>query len=157
MLRNYVISAYRNILKNRLFAAINILGLTVGLLVYVLSQLIANYENTHDTFFEKSDRIHILTAAVNPALKASIRTDIAVHTTVAPLIREMVPAAEVTARLYNREYLVRVGDKIFYQPIRFAEAGFLDIFDFEFIAGSPTPHLARNHALHRTIYKLDPG
>ena len=142
MIKNYFISAYRNVLKNRLFAVINIVGLAVGLLVFVLSQMIAEYENTHDTFFAKAERIHLVSATFNPARNIGVRIAMGVHTTIAPLMRELVPAAEVTARLYDRQYLVRVGDKVFYQPIRFAEDGFLDIFDFEFVAGSPETALA---------------
>ncbi|MEE8371904.1 MAG: FtsX-like permease family protein [Sphingomonadales bacterium] len=142
MLRNYLISAYRNILKNRMFAFINIVGLAVGLTVYVLSQLIAGYEATHDSFFAKAERIHLVSATFNPSRNIGALIALGVQTPIAPLMREMVPAAEVTARLYDMQYLVRVGDKVFYQPIRFAEDGFLRIFDFEFLAGSPETALA---------------
>lgn len=142
MIKNYFVSAYRNILKNRLFALINILGLGVGLLVFVLAQLIAEYETTHDTFFPKAERTYLVSATFNPARNIGVRKAMGVQTPIAPLMREQGTAFEVTARLYNREYLVRVGDKVFYQPIRFAEDGFLEIFDFHFLAGSPETALA---------------
>ena len=45
MFKNYLVSAWRNILKNKIYAAINILGLVVGLSVYIFSSLLASYEN----------------------------------------------------------------------------------------------------------------
>ena len=45
MFKNYLTSAWRNILKNKIYAAINIIGLVVGLSVYVFSSLLATYED----------------------------------------------------------------------------------------------------------------
>ncbi len=57
MIRNYFLIAWRQIAKNKIYAAINILGLVVGLSVYVFGSLLVDYEESHDTFYQNSDRI----------------------------------------------------------------------------------------------------
>ena len=57
MLKSYIKIAFRSILKNKLYAAINILGLTLGLVFYLFGGLLATYENSHDQFFENSARV----------------------------------------------------------------------------------------------------
>ena len=54
---NYLKIALRNLRKNRLFAAINILGLALGLATFVFTHLVLNYERQHDSFFADSDHI----------------------------------------------------------------------------------------------------
>ncbi|MCH8861465.1 MAG: hypothetical protein IID51_03010 [Proteobacteria bacterium] len=56
MLKNYITIAIRSILKNKLFAAINIGGLAIGLAIFIFAQLFAGYERSHHAFFENSDR-----------------------------------------------------------------------------------------------------
>ena len=51
MFSNYLTSALRNILRNKLFALINLLGLTAGLAIFVFAQLFVSYEESHDAFF----------------------------------------------------------------------------------------------------------
>ena len=60
MFWNNVKVALRNLRKNKLFAAINIFGLAIGLTIYVFGGLIVNYERTHDTFFKNSERIYTI-------------------------------------------------------------------------------------------------
>ena len=57
MLRNYITVAIRNLLRQRGFAAINILGLTIGLTVAALIILYMVHEMGYDRFHENHNRI----------------------------------------------------------------------------------------------------
>jgi putative ABC transport system permease protein len=57
MLQNYLKLAYRHLLKQRGFAAINILGLALGLSCCLLIALWVTDELSYDRFHEKADRI----------------------------------------------------------------------------------------------------
>ena len=48
MFKNYLTIAWRQIVKNKLYASINVLGLVVGLLVFVFGVLLVGYERSHD-------------------------------------------------------------------------------------------------------------
>jgi len=57
MIQNYFKLALRHLSKNRTYAAINILGLAVGVAACLLIFRLVHYELSFNAFYEKSDRI----------------------------------------------------------------------------------------------------
>ncbi len=57
MIKNYFKTAWRNILKNKFYTAINVIGLTVGLTVGLLILLWVNDELSFDRFNTKAEQI----------------------------------------------------------------------------------------------------
>ena len=57
MFRNYFKTAYRNLIKNKIFSGINIFGLTIGLTSCILITLYIEHELTYDDFEQKGSRI----------------------------------------------------------------------------------------------------
>src|SRR5260221_11988623 len=58
MLRNYFRNALRNMMKNKIFSFINILGLTVGLTSFLLIALYIFDELTFDRFHKNANNIY---------------------------------------------------------------------------------------------------
>lgn len=58
MLRNYFQVAFRNLLKQRVYSIINIVGLAVGIAGCLLIVLFVTDELSYDRFHEKADRIY---------------------------------------------------------------------------------------------------
>src|SRR4051812_12336673 len=58
MIENYFKTAWRYLLRNRTYSAINILGLAVGITCCVLIMLFIRSEFSYDRFNTKSDRIY---------------------------------------------------------------------------------------------------
>jgi len=58
MLKNYWKTALRNIMKHKTHAAVNVLGLTVGLAFFILIGLYVRHELSYDGFHENKDRIY---------------------------------------------------------------------------------------------------
>ena len=58
MLRNYFKIAWRNIVRNKAFSAINILGLAIGIAACVLILQYVTFELSYDDFHTKGDRIY---------------------------------------------------------------------------------------------------
>jgi len=58
MIRNFFKVAYRNLLRNKGFSAINITGLAVGMSSAILIFLWIRNEVSYDQFHEKKDRIY---------------------------------------------------------------------------------------------------
>lgn len=135
MFQNYVKIAIRSILKNKLYAIINILGLTMGLSIYLFGGLMANYEYTHDTFFKNYDRVYTIRGEVNPLAGIGIGQVDNVPSGVAPVMKAELEEVEAIARTIFREFLVSINEDNYYENVRFADAELLDIFDFEFIIG----------------------
>lgn len=128
--------AIRNVRKNKLFAAINIIGLSIGLTIFVFGGLLVNYEKTHDAFFAHSDRIYTLGAIANPDIKLGFDRLNAVHTAVGPIVRNDLDDIEFIARSTIDEFLVSRGDEGFYEGIRFVDPEIMKIFDFKYIHGN---------------------
>jgi len=62
MIKNYLKVAFRNLLKQKGYAFINILGLAVGIAASVLIFLYIVHEMSYDKFHEKADRTYRITA-----------------------------------------------------------------------------------------------
>jgi len=135
MFQNYIKLAFRNLLKNRLYAAINLLGLSLGLLVYFFGSLFAHYERNHDASFERADQIYVVGSTFSPAANIGISATDSVYTAFAPLIKAGIPEIEAVARTVQREFLISVGDDDYYQSMRFTDPDLARIFDFEYIEG----------------------
>lgn len=135
MLWNYIKIALRNLRKNKVFAAINILGLAIGMTIYVFGGVLVKYESTHDAFFANADRIYTIGSVASPNLNVGIDRIDATWSTIGPFIQTELDDVEAVARTLAREHLVSIGDDRFYQQLRAADPAFLKIFDLDFIHG----------------------
>jgi putative ABC transport system permease protein len=138
MFWNNIKIALRNLKKNKLYAAINVVGLALGLAIYVFASILADYERSHDLFFKNADRIYTIGTSVLPEANLGIREIDSAHTALAPFIEAEVADVERVARSLRREYLVRVDEESFYELVRFVDPEFTEIFDFKFASGSPS-------------------
>ena len=64
MLKNYFKIAWRNIVRQKAYTAINVLGLALGICACVVIYLITNYELSFDRFHPDSDRIYRIVGEV---------------------------------------------------------------------------------------------
>ena len=138
MLWNNIIIALRNLRKNKAFAAINISGLAIGLIIYVFGGLLVEYENTHDRVFANVDNIYTIGSIAAPELNVGVDRFNATFMAVGPIIEAQVTDALAVARTRNEGYLVTVGSEGFYEPLRFTDPAFLNIFDFRYLQGDST-------------------
>ena len=58
MFKNYITISLRTLWKNKLFTAINILGLAIGISASLVIYLLVNYHFTFDQFEKDGDRIY---------------------------------------------------------------------------------------------------
>ena len=135
MFKNYLTIAWRQILKNKLYASINILGLVTGLSVYVFGYLLVAYENSHDAFFRNVDRVYTAGSVFSPAAQIGVTQNDGIYTGFGPIIEANVTDIEAVARTVRWEFLVSVEDNHYYEHIKFTDPAFLTIFDFNYLEG----------------------
>ena len=58
MLKNYLITAFREIFKNKTFSIIHIFGLSMGIAAFVLILQYSLYELSYDKFYKNADQIY---------------------------------------------------------------------------------------------------
>jgi len=136
MFKNYILIAYRNLMRNKLYSLINIGGLAIGMAIFIFAMVLAQYEKNHDVFFKKSDRIYTLGSIFSPTANVGVVEDDNVYTTMGPLLDAELPDIEATARLVRAEFLLSMEGRNFYQSIKFTDKSLLKIFDFDYISGN---------------------
>src|SRR3978361_770120 len=67
MIKNYIKTAWRNLSRNKSYAAINIIGLAIGIASCLIIFLIVQYETNFDNFHKQKDQIYrVVTATTGP-------------------------------------------------------------------------------------------
>ena len=138
MFQNYIMIALRNLFKNRLYSAINIVGLAVGLTIYVFGSLLVDYEEGHDQHFTNYDRIYTLNSYFSSNATTGFGAIETVYAGFAPVLDANSENIEHYARTMRREFLVSIDDADYYQLMRFTDPALTQIFDFDYIAGDAT-------------------
>lgn len=134
MLRNYLITAIRNLLRNKIYAAITVFGLALGLTSAMLILIFIVDEVSYDTFHSKFDRIYRLRYKISQFDIARVPPLLKKH------VKEAFPEIEKSARLWSRSVSVRVGEGVSIQKyeednVNFADPEIFQIFDFSFVKG----------------------
>ena len=134
MIRNYFKTALRNLRKNKLYSAINIFGLTVGLAACLLIGVYINHELSYDKFNVNANRI--VRATMEYGSAGTVNTTATTGTKVGPQFKRMFPSVEEYARTFISHNVVKSGDKIFDEPrILYADQPFFKIFSFHLVEG----------------------
>jgi putative ABC transport system permease protein len=58
MLKHYWITIFRNIRRSKLFAFINVIGLSISLAIFLALTGYVRYQFSYDKFYEGGDRIY---------------------------------------------------------------------------------------------------
>ena len=142
MFKNYFKIAFRNILRNKLSATINILGLTVGMACFILITLWVQDEISYDRFLEERENLHLLTI-IHP----NDVVDPNVPYALAPILAENFPEITEYTRIYELDnmmtcsFLYRTDSgstiKFYETDVRLVDTGFFKMFSFPFIHGDP--------------------
>ncbi len=64
MLKNYLIAAWRRLVRRKWYSAINVLGLSLGVAFCLLAWQLVAFEYSFDSFHEKEDRVYLLNRTV---------------------------------------------------------------------------------------------
>lgn len=134
MLKNYFKIALRNLRKNKLYSAINIFGLMVGLAACLLIGIYISHELSYDRFNKNADRIVRATMEYKKA--GTVNTTATSGTKTGPQFKRTFPAVEEYARTYIGTRSVKLGDKVFEEKrFLYADEAFFKIFSFQLVKG----------------------
>ncbi|CCH54377.1 protein of unknown function DUF214 [Fibrisoma limi BUZ 3] len=140
MIGSYLKTARRNLMHNKLFSFINIVGLAISMSVGLLLIAFLLDLHSYDRFHEHGDRIYRITSVVTVNRDRGKFATTSVKT--GKLIREKVPGIEDVAILRNDfSGDATVGDDLI--PIKgfWAEPSLFRIFTFPMLEGNPNSAL----------------
>ncbi|MCP5381548.1 MAG: ABC transporter permease [Kordiimonadaceae bacterium] len=134
-LGNYMISAGRNILKHKLFSAINIFGLAAGFATCILIMLFVKDELSFDNWIINNDRIFRLELISHPPSTKTFELA-ATMGPLKPFIDADFPEVEETARLTYQDRNIQKDNDYFSENVAFVDNNFFQIFGMSFLKGS---------------------
>lgn len=137
MLRNYFKTAWRNLMKNKLYSTINITGLTIGLTVGLLILFWVQDEFSYDSFHKNAPNIIKLENMVGTGVNRQLWS-----VTTAPIgmmAKREIPGVKDYVRItYNYMYgLFKYNGKLLNeQNTFFTDPSFFSAFNFNLIKGN---------------------
>ena len=148
MLKNYIKTAWRNLLKNKFYTVINIAGLTAGLAIGILILLWVQDELSFDNFHKQGANIYKLETSGGTGNSVRIFTSIVAP--MGPLVKQRMPAVADYVRLTPNFIftLYKSADKVFSdEKATFADPSFFSAFDFPIIKGNPVKPFADDNSV----------
>ncbi len=134
LLLNYIKTAWRNILRHKLFSTINILGLAIGLAAVMLITLFVRSELSYDTFWNNVDNIYRIHVRVDVPGKDPEYNNGAAPP-FAKAFKKDFPELQNVARMVDMELLLIKDNNNFPLSIALVDAEILKIFEFKTIYG----------------------
>ncbi len=139
MFRNYFKIAWRNIRANKLFTALNIAGLAIGMCVGIILFSFVNTELSFDTMYSDSENIYRVNMETSEDY--GFETWATMPNAVGPAITEDIPQVKKMTRLIKDDFgataSLKIGDKNFTEnALYLADSTLFKMFDFNFISGN---------------------
>lgn len=147
MLTNYIKTAYRNLIRNKGYAFINIMGLSLGIACCLLIFLVVKHEMSYDLFHSKADKIYrVVSERLNRDGEGFSGY------TQYPLAKAMrvdFPELEQVTQIHNHEesFISIGGELIKVESSIFADSLFFEVFDYEWIEGNASTALDEPNSL----------
>lgn len=135
MFGNYLKTALRNLRKNKLYSAINIVGLMTGLAACLLIGIYITHELSYDKFHSNAHRIVRATMEYNTS--GTVSTAAVTGTKAGPQFKRTFPSVEEYVRTFIGTRIVKRGENIFEENrVLFADDAFFKVFTFPLVKGN---------------------
>jgi len=147
MIKNYLKIAWRNIWKNKVFSAINIIGLSIGMAACIVIMLFVTYEKSFDNFHTKNiwklDEVQKF-----PGMVASQKVGLSMFPMGPTLQADFPEVKDFTRIRWQEKFKLVYGEKkVFLPEAFFVDTTFLNIFDFKLVKGDRNTALLKRHSV----------
>lgn len=158
MIKSYLKTAYRFLLKNKTFSFINIFGLAAGTLCCLYILLYVQDQYSYDQHHQNANQIYRITT--NLILTGDKHTMSSSSPPIAPAMKADFPEVENYTRVVKtdilgaKQHLLRYKEQSFYESGAFyVDSTFFDVFTYHFAEGH-APHALDepyNVVLHKSV------
>lgn len=140
MIQNYLKIAWRSLLKSKLFTALNLLGLALGLTVSLLLMLYVKDELSFDKYHSKAKDIYRV--GVTATFDGKSQKWANAPNVVGPAMKNEVPEVKQQARILLNDFgqtaFVNSGERKFAEKkLYWVDGTLFEIFDIKFLQGNP--------------------
>jgi len=147
MFKNYLAVALRNLVNHKLYSAINIVGLAVGLAACVMIMLFVRDEFSYDKQWAKADSLYRLHTTFNLPGREPMNTVRAPGPAKAAFLNYFPEEIEKATRIRSLFPVLRYGDQVVSEQVHWTDPETADLFDFDVIAGDMARALGDNASL----------
>jgi len=136
MIRNYLITAWRNLLKNKTFSFINIIGLAVGMAACMLIILFVSYERSFDNIHKKN--IYRLNEVQKfEGMISSQKVGLSMFPMGPTIMHEFPEIRNFTRIHWDGKVPMTYKDKrVFLPQVFYVDSTFLQMFDYQLLKGN---------------------
>lgn len=145
MIRNYFKIAWRNIVNNKVYSALNIVGLAAGMAVALLIALWVNYQYSYDKFLPDGDRVYQVRRNFNS--NGDTLTFSSTSLKLANALRALPEIEHVAEADWGSRHGFAVGDKKMNLGGLAAGGDFLKMFKYAFTQGNSNTALADPYSI----------
>jgi putative ABC transport system permease protein len=145
MLKNYFKIAFRNLLRNKGFSAINIIGLAIGMASVILIFLWIQNEMSFDLFHKNKDYLY---EAWNRSLyNGKLECWNVTPKILGPTLKQEYPQVAEETRTHSRWYVATVGEKQVSAKALITDPSFLFMFSFPLLQGNANRALSNVYSI----------
>lgn len=135
MLKNYLITTYRNIIQNKVFSLINIGGLAIGMAACILIAQYVVFEKSYDRFHSNYSNIYRLINIRHYPTHSDESAGAVVA--LGPAVKEMFPEVKEFTRCYKSERVFSVNNNpVYFTRVFGVDSTFLKMFSFPIVKGN---------------------
>ena len=146
MIRNFFLSAFRNIIRNRVYAVINIGGLSIGLACALLIIMYIKDEISFDRFHTNARQVYRIyfegTSPQGEVRRMGITGDVQ-----GPLFTSKIPEIKSFVRISGGQADVKKGADISTPKLLIVDSNFLTVFSFPLVTGNPKTALLQPNSV----------
>ncbi|SKA18635.1 MacB-like core domain-containing protein [Chitinophaga eiseniae] len=141
MFTSYLRIAWRNLWKQKVFAAVNVAGMSIAICAALLLSLTAYKEWSYDDFQQKRDHIYQLYREDHRTNGTHISKSFSEP--MAGVLRKEVPGVKHVTRIGGDNLFVRYKDKSIYLDVQMTDPDYLQMFSFPLQKGNAHTALDR--------------
>lgn len=147
MFKNYLIVAFRNFWRNKIFSLINIAGLAIGISAALVIYLIVHYEFSYEKFQKDGNRIYRI--VTNMHFPDQDFKNSGVPGPLTDAVRREIPGVEKSTLFWEGDQMKVAAlmneHKVFrkQEDIIFADDQYFNFFNYQWLAGSPKNSLSK--------------
>jgi putative ABC transport system permease protein len=147
MIKNYIITAWRSLLKNKFYTLINVSGLAVGMACAALIFLWVEDEVSYDSNNVKKDRLYLV--KTNDKVDNGVFTHSSTAGPTGPAMQATMPGVANTCRVTEggTSMLFSIGNKSVNASGKYAEASLFSMFTLPFTQGNASIAFSQLHSI----------
>src|ERR1700722_13256224 len=146
MIKNYIKTAFRGLMKNKGFTFLNVFGLALGLATCMLIVFYVFDELSYDRYNTKADRIYRVNEDIK--LGGSSNSYAIVPAPMAAALKNDFPEIEQVVRFWNKGgNQVKKGTQNINEMAVYTDSSIFSVFTLPMISGSPSTALTEPHSV----------